>query len=175
MKRSPLDVPTRQYGTRIAAALTIVALLAVVAFVIRRSEIDSRHQIDDRLNARVELASSFLQSYVQDILARERRAAERHLAGEDISPADVNSVVEAFGFDAAVLLDSAGHLSLVTPPRPDIVGDEFTPRYDHLRQALERGTAVSIVVLFGGERRSRRRYCDSMQGHRWLARLQRRV
>jgi len=106
----------------------------------------ARAALDERFRARVEVAAPFLQSYVQDIIDRERRIAERRLAQQDITQADVDAVVDAFDFDAAVVLDASGRLVRVFPARTDILGSDLSPHYDHLRRALAEGSGVSVVV-----------------------------
>jgi diguanylate cyclase (GGDEF)-like protein len=131
---------------RALAAAGLVAAVGWLASSVHRAEQDARRGVMERFRARIEMASSFLHAYADDLLARERQVAQSRLAGARPSQFGFDTVVEAFGFEAAVVIDEEGKLALVHPARKDIVGEDFASRYAHLRDALAQGSAISAVV-----------------------------
>ncbi len=131
---------------RFVAALIVCVVLAGTAVIVQNGQRGAREQLEARFQARADLAEEFLHSYIQDLLERERIAAERRLGGSVVSQTALDDVVDAFGLKAAVVVDGAGNLLAVYPPRPEILGSSMSYRYDHLRRALKEGSAVSTVV-----------------------------
>ncbi|MDQ3425710.1 MAG: sensor histidine kinase [Actinomycetota bacterium] len=117
-----------------------------LALVTVRSQREARSQLEQRFVLRNALGASFAQSYATSVLRAERRLAEASLAGREVSERQFRGVVEALGFQAAVLLDRNGRLLQVWPPKPSILGTEIGSRYPHLRSALRGKPAVSNVV-----------------------------
>ncbi|MBA3738540.1 MAG: GGDEF domain-containing protein [Actinobacteria bacterium] len=90
-------------------------------------------------------------TFVRDVTATQRRAAVKYLAGLRPSHASVAKVTTALGFQASVLLDHTGRLIQVVPPRPDLIGEDLTKTYDHLRRASEGQVTLSGVVPSAAE------------------------
>jgi diguanylate cyclase (GGDEF)-like protein len=130
----------------ISASLVLCAMFGGLARVVYQSEQRTRQELGQRFRMRVEIAEPFLRSYVRDLLERERIIGEHRLNAPIVSPAEFDTVVQAFGFEAAVLLDASGKLLLVAPPNPSLLGTQIADRYLHLRNALTYGTAVSALV-----------------------------
>jgi diguanylate cyclase (GGDEF)-like protein len=128
------------------ASLMLCAMFGGLARVVYGSEQRTRRELEQRFRIRVEIAEPFLRSYVRDLLERERIIGEQLLNAPSVSSTDFDTVVQAFGFEAAVLLDASGKLLLVAPPNPSLLGTRIADRYLHLRNALTHGTAVSALV-----------------------------
>ncbi|MBA3653306.1 MAG: GGDEF domain-containing protein [Actinobacteria bacterium] len=128
------------------AATVLVALLAGLGFATRSSETRARRMLTDRFAARTSLTTSFASNYLGDVAGRERAQAERLLASPSVDEATFDEVIQAFGFDAAVLLDGSGHLLQLWPHKPELRGRDMTIDYAHLRAAVHGHVAVSQVV-----------------------------
>lgn len=147
LMRSPLKriaVPSNMRAWAIALAL--FGFLALAARTIAQTENAARHNLRERFRIRVDIGETFLRSYVQEILERERTTAELELSDAEVSAAAFNAVVHASGFKAAVVMDAAGKLVHIYPATPDLQGSDVASRYAHLREALKNGAAVSEVV-----------------------------
>ncbi|MFG1924258.1 PAS domain S-box protein [Cryptosporangium sp. NPDC048952] len=122
-------------------------LCAVVAATLSWAQRSSRDDLVQRFDVRVSLGSQFVASYVQDLLARERKQAATFLAGRSVNGEDFRRSVATFGYPAALLLDGQGRVLHVAPSNPALIGKNLTGRYAHLRTALRTGVpAVSPVV-----------------------------
>ena len=65
-----------------------------------------------------------------------------------VDPERFNLAAEAFGFDAAVLVDAKGRALNIVPPQRELIGTRVAASYPHLLSALHRGRpTVSNVVL----------------------------
>ena len=105
-----------------AIACVLLALFAIAARTIYQTERSARLNLKERFHTRVEIAETFLQRYVREILERERSVAELELADAQISAAAFNAVVNASGFTASVVLDSAGKILQVYTATPELRG-----------------------------------------------------
>jgi len=130
----------------------LLALFSITALAMYQAERDARLNLKERLRTRMDAADTFLRSYVQEILRRERSVAELELDDAEISSADFAAVVRAGGFEAAVVMDSAGKAVQVYPATRQLQGLPIGPRYAHLRLALDHGVAVSEVVRSAAEK-----------------------
>ncbi len=130
----------------VLAAVVMIPLLTGFAVVLRDSQSEAKQALADRYAARAGLTASFTRSFVDDIAAREEAQATRALGGDTIDQAAFDQLVKAFGFDAAVVLDSDGHLLAVYPAKPELLGTDLGSKYAHLRTALSGGVGVSEVV-----------------------------
>ena len=124
-------------------ALLLLAALAVVTIGAQR---ESRRQLEHRFELRNALGARFAESYVGSVLREELRWAQTSLAARDVREREFRRVVDALGFQAAVLLDAEGRLLRVWPPNPAILGSDVGSRYAHLRSALRGKPSVSDVV-----------------------------
>ena len=129
------------------------ALVAVGAGVLAWSERSSRRELEQRLVLRGEVAASFAEAYVADLVDREREQARDFLSGATVGEAAFRRAVAAFGYEAAVLLDERGRLLRLAPPAPRLLGQDQTRRYEHLRLAVGGQVAVSGAVLSATRRR----------------------
>ncbi|CAN5638049.1 hypothetical protein BH10ACT2_BH10ACT2_25080 [soil metagenome] len=145
---------SRQPGGRLSgawpmtagAAVILVVLLVGFVSLIRQGEQDRRDALDARFAARVALTASFTQTFISDLAARETAQAERLLAGDAVEKADFDGLVAAFNFEAAVLLDSEGHLLQVWPSRPEILGKDMTVDDSHIRAAVAGEVGISELI-----------------------------
>jgi diguanylate cyclase (GGDEF)-like protein len=144
MSRST-SIKLRPFSRGLAGALLCI-LFVFGARIVAQTEQSSRRNLEDRFRLRTEIAEPFLRSYVRALLQREATIAERALSAATISESDFDTVVRAFGFEAAVIIDASGKLLRVYPSRHELIGSDIAPRYEHLRDALAHGSAVSSVV-----------------------------
>ncbi len=128
------------------AGLLLCGLFAITARTVHQAERSQRQNLKKGFRDRADIAETFLRSYIEEILKRERSMAELELSEAEISDSDLNAVVHASGFTAAVVLDASGKLVQVYPASPELRGSDIASRYPHLRAALANGTAVSGVV-----------------------------
>ena len=116
--------------------------------MIKRSESATRQALEDRFQQRTDIASRFLESFVDDLLRRESAQASTWLAGKD--PREVQErflkLTKTLEFHVAVLLDADGDLDAVFPPNEGLLGNNMRGQYEHLDQALAGRMAVSNVV-----------------------------
>ena len=131
---------------RIAAAAGLVAIVGLAAGGLARSQASSRADLADRFRARGLVGARFIETFVTQLIERERRVAERQLAADSVDSGRLTGVAEAFGFHATMVVDASGRLLQVTPSEPNLVGQPVADRYDHLRAAVGGTPAVSNVV-----------------------------
>jgi len=124
----------------------VIGVLAGGGLLIDSAQATARRQVEARFELRVALSSQFIASYVTNVMDREAAVATADLAGADGRTVPFASVVKAFGFAAAVLLDSEGRLLQVAPEKPALVGTLIAPKYRHLSEAVAGRRAVSDVV-----------------------------
>lgn len=132
-------------GASVVAA-TVLALLASFALLIQSTERDERRALEDRFETRAGLTASFVGSFIEDLAGRQRAQATRLLAGPNVDQRSFDAVVQSLGFDAAVLLDSDGRLLQVWPPKHELLGQDMTVHYRHLRHAVAGEVSVSQSV-----------------------------
>jgi PAS domain S-box-containing protein len=118
-------------------------LVSAVLWAQRSSERDLRQ----RFELRTAIGADFISRYVADLIERERSQAVQFLSAVTVDSRTFAQSVAAFGYPAAVLLDQDGRLLQVVPDNPDLIGQNLTARYPHLRTAVQqRRPAVSPVV-----------------------------
>ena len=120
--------------------------MLLAAWGVAAAQARSRAALVDRFAARADIAARFVGTYIEQLLDREAVLAERVLSAEDPPDGAFRSLVEAFGFQAAVLLDHDGRVLGVAPENADVVGTRISGRYAHLDAALQGRRAVSEVV-----------------------------
>jgi len=133
----------RWIGFVAAAAVLAVAVLS--GLVITANQTARRTSIAERFDGRQTNAARFVEAYVAQVMAQERRLAAAEFTG-DVTAARFNEVVGFSQFKAAVLLDDEGRLLRVAPTNPALIGTQVGARYTHLRSALAGTAAVSDVV-----------------------------
>ncbi|HYH49910.1 MAG TPA: diguanylate cyclase [Acidimicrobiia bacterium] len=124
--------------------LTVV--VGAMAAGLAWSQSASRRELAERFQTRGEVGARFVETFAVQLLEREAFVAGRQLAGDRADSRRFSDVVDAFGFEAALLLDSSGRVLHGAPPNPALVGERITDQYDHLRQAVAGTMAVSNVV-----------------------------
>lgn len=141
----------RRWRLLLAVVAALALALGVAATALVRSQERSRDELADRFALRGGLGARFAESFVAELLAAERRRARAELAGRVVGRAQFERVVEAFGFQAALLLDARGRVIHVTPHEERLVGTRLAGRYEHLRAAVAGKTTVSNVVSSAAE------------------------
>lgn len=139
----------RTTGWRFAAAPLAVWLALTLTGVagLVWLERGGRETLAQRFQLRVQLVADFVTSYVADLIERERVQAEAFLTEPTVDERDFFRSVNAFGYPAAVLLDSRGRALHVAPRDTTITGRQLADLYPHLRTATFEGQpAVSPVV-----------------------------
>ena len=124
------------WPARIAANLLIIAVLTLMGFAQLNAERQSRAAIEDRFVVRATAASSFLDSYVKDILLKQQELAKARLGTPEVTHDQFLDFLQNFGFGPAVLLDSTGHLIDVAPTDKKIIGSQLSQKYPHLSKAV---------------------------------------
>lgn len=134
----------------VGGALKVRVMLAVMLLAVGAgtllSQIQSRHALEARFSLRATLGASFVAAYTADILARGRTIASAGLDGETVTASEFRQAVAAFGFQAALLLDSSGSILQIEPPAPDMLGARVAQRYEHLQAAMAGHPIVSNAV-----------------------------
>jgi diguanylate cyclase (GGDEF)-like protein len=124
----------------------LLAVLATLAVMIVLSQGQSKSELLANFHLRGVSSATFVSTDLSQQAVREQQAAGKLLAGSHVTPAQFQTVVAAFGSEAAVLLDQSGRVLDVVPEERSLIGQPITPRYGHL-SAAERGhPAVSNVV-----------------------------
>ncbi len=134
--------------TRCVVAVVVFGWLGLVvaaAGVLSASQAQTRHQTDQRFEARVASGAEFSSLYVKDIFARERRQAATWLTAR-ATPLSLERAAGAVGFTASVLLDRGGRVLQAVPSKPGLLGQVITGKYPHLAAAVAGKAAVSNVV-----------------------------
>ena len=127
-------------------ALVWVALVGMLTGLLLVSQAQSRRELTDGFALRATIGARFAATYVQDLIARERRLATRHLGDTTVTARRFRAMTVDEGYEAAVLLDDRGRVLHVAPPDPTVLGKDITPRYAHLRAAVAGRARVSEVV-----------------------------
>lgn len=122
-----------------------VVVMAVLSVGLATSQNDSRRGIRERFAARSVVTADVLASYITDLMSHEERVATASLSGPNPEQA-FDKETAAFGFQAAVLLDSRGRALEVVPSAPELIGTDLAVRYPHLASAVAGKPAVSPVV-----------------------------
>lgn len=148
--RSRLRWPWVQALLRHRAAVILIGLWLALAlgsgFALLQGQRQSRAQIESRFDARAATTARFVETYVSELAAQERRVAERTLTGAEVTREQFASVVTLLGTEAAVLLDSEGRVLRIQPSAPQLVGRDLSAVYPHLRTAVEGGIGISETV-----------------------------
>ncbi len=131
------------------AGIAAVAVVAVagIAIALTASQAQGRNDEQETFQQRVDTASRFAATYVSELMAKEQLAATAQLGGSPTSEIAFESVNEAFGFQAVVLLDDRGDVLAVEPPSPKLIGTHISSRYPHLASAVAGHAAVSNLAL----------------------------
>ena len=129
-----------------AAVLIAAGLLGAFAALLVAAQDRSRVELEQRFAVRSELAARFTESYVRELMARQRAHARRLFVDGRPSARRFEDAVAAVDLEAAVLVDDRGRLVFVWPNRPALVGSPIAAKYAHLRAALRGQPTVSQVV-----------------------------
>jgi diguanylate cyclase (GGDEF)-like protein len=128
----------------VTAALALV--LTVLAGGIVVTQRQSRSHVVSTLRLRGVTSATFVSTFVEQQADREQEVAKGLLSGSAVRTQSFETVVRAFGSNAAVLLNSSGRLLAVAPADPALLGHEIATRYPHLRTAELGSVGVSNVV-----------------------------
>jgi diguanylate cyclase (GGDEF)-like protein len=147
IKRPLLACLPRSSKGRNAVLVAIwLVIVGGLAGFLAQSQAKTREEINTRFGLRAEIASRFVSTYVEDLVSRQREVARRSLSGDVVSARGFERTVIDNGYEAAVLLDRRGRLLGVVPPKPELLGTDITPQYDHLMSAVQGHVAISKVV-----------------------------
>ncbi len=130
---------------RLLVVLMALSLITGAALALRSSQAAANKGVETRFGSRAVLAANFVSTYVSQLTAREMLVAAATLSGGNPTAAFAADV-EAFGFKAAVLLDSSGRSLAIEPAVAADIGVQYGTKYAHLATALEGHVAVSNVV-----------------------------
>jgi hypothetical protein len=133
-------------GRGLVAAAVLAVLIGLVATALARNQAGAREDLAARFRTRGAVGAHFVETFAVQLLDRERLVASRQLGGGVTDPSRFRDLADAFGFQAAVLLDADGRALHVAPANPQIVGQVLAGRYDHIRAAVDGTPAVSDVV-----------------------------
>lgn len=126
--------------------MTLVVVIGALAGFLAQAQSDSRSQVRERFDLRAQIASRFVNTYVSDLIARQRTSARLRFAGPSVPENVFQRTVTDAGFEAAVLVDRRGRLLRVTPAKPSLLGSHIAPKYKHLTAGVRGHVAVSKVV-----------------------------
>jgi hypothetical protein len=132
--------------------LACCVALSVLAGVVlwsaqRRSETEFRERFADRAL----LAAQFSETFALDLLAQERRAATRELSNGRVSGRGLPARRGPLRLQGGDPARCRGLVLHVAPANPEIIGENLTAKYPHLRSAIEGKPAVSPVVPSAGD------------------------
>jgi diguanylate cyclase (GGDEF)-like protein len=136
----------RRLRAILPAAVALVLVLGTLAIAIATSASDNRSQTVANFKLHAASAATFVSTFLDQQASREQEAARALLSGARVSPQRFQIVVDAFGSQAAVLLDGAGRLLDVVPSDPSLIGRPLAGDYAHLAAAERGSVAVSNVV-----------------------------
>jgi signal transduction histidine kinase len=136
----------RRWRIVLAAATALALLLGGAATALVRAQDRARDELAERFAVRGVLAAHFAESYLEEVVAAERRRAAVWLGRRDVRRAQFIRTLEAFDFQAALLLDERGRVLYSSPLDPKLVGQDLDARYAHLEAAVAGRVAVSNVV-----------------------------
>ncbi len=145
-RRSPTQRGrTRSVGlSRLVGYLVVLGLGALATAGLIRTQNQADQTLRDRLAARSALSAEFVATFASQLLERENRVASRNLS--NALDQRLTQVLDAFGFEAAIVLDAEGRLLAAEPPAVAMLGRPIGNEYAHLRAAVEGQRAVSNVV-----------------------------
>ena len=125
-----------QVWVRLLVALISISLIGGAALALRASQASAKHGIATRFAARATLSASFVSTYVAQLTQRETAVATNSLTGPNPSAAFASDV-QAFGFQAGVLLNASGNALAILPATPALIGQQYGTKYAHLAAALK--------------------------------------
>jgi PAS domain S-box-containing protein len=141
---------SRRYVARPLAVWALV--LTAVATGVYWVDTNGHHELEHRFRLRVVIASDFVSTYAEDLIARERAQAQQFLSAPVVEARTFEQSVASFGYAAALLLDGNGQAIHAVPANPATLGVDLTTRYEHLRVALrDNRPTVSAVVSSAAE------------------------
>jgi diguanylate cyclase (GGDEF)-like protein len=146
MDRPTSEPRDRGRGHGLVAATALAALIGLAAAALAQNQAGARDDLAARFHNRGAVGARFVETFAAQLLDRERLLASHQLGGNVTDPSRFQDLADAFGFQAAVLLDAAGRALHVAPANPQLVGQSLAGRYDHLRAGVAGTPAVSDVV-----------------------------
>lgn len=134
----------------IAAGLALLLSLGAVAFLIVRSQRESREHLRANLALRAAASAQLVGNYLTQQEQRQLRSGELLLSGPRPTPRRFAAISEAFGANVAVLLSSRGTAIVAAPYSRAVIGRDIGHESQAGRGALEGRTAVSGVLPLPG-------------------------
>jgi diguanylate cyclase (GGDEF)-like protein len=145
-RRRPQRPQGSRRGVRWLVGLVLLVLSAGSCQLLASEQSQSRDELEDRFAARGALAGGFVSAYAGQLLDREHAVGVKTLSGPSPGTAFA-AAADAFGFQAALLLDTQGRALAVHPASGvALTGRKLDTGYEHLRAALDGQRAVSVVV-----------------------------
>lgn len=136
-----------RFVTRHPVIFVLAATVSVLLFVaLHHLESREAHAGERRMGLRADMATRFVQSYVEDLIDNQRSTARAYLGGESLPPTEFARLVGAHDYQGAVLLDASGRVRAAYPTRPGLVGRSLREGYDHLDDAMRGEVSISNVV-----------------------------
>jgi diguanylate cyclase (GGDEF)-like protein len=128
----------------IAAAAFILLVGSLAAGIIADQAQTRAHSIEI-FQLRGQAYAGFVSTYLAQQADRQIDVAQQSLTS-GVSAQEFDNVTEAFGSNAAVLLDRSGRLLDLVPNVPAKLGADIASHYSHLAQAETGRIAISNVV-----------------------------
>jgi len=132
----PSTVPTRprRAGRHVVVALVIgwLTLIGAGCWLLSASQANGRKAMEARLQTRVQYAARFVSIYADDLLASQRAQALSWFATPVVARGTLDRDSSALGLEAAVVLDTHGHVIRAASATPKSLVDLLTSRYAKL-------------------------------------------
>jgi diguanylate cyclase (GGDEF)-like protein len=134
----------------IAAAVALLLSLGGVAFLIVRSQHESREHLRANLALRAAASAQLVGNYLTQQERRQLRSGQLLLSGPSPAPRRFAAIAEAFGANVAVLLNARGAAIVSAPNSRAVIGRDIGFESQAGRGALEGHTTVSGVLPVPG-------------------------
>lgn len=127
--------------------LTLVAVLGLAVVAVEVSDDAQRDAARATLDARTGVISGLIADHVEALQATASERAGDLLTGAVVDPEQLRSVVVGMGFTTGAVFDADGRLLVGLSGRPELVGQPFADRLEHLRVALTEGRPVASQAI----------------------------
>ena len=146
----PPTVPTgpRRGQRHLVIALVIgwLALIGVGCWLLSASQAGSRKAMEARLQTRVQFAANFVSIYTGDLLTNQRAQALTWFAAPVVSQPTLDRDSGALGLEAAVVLDTHGHVLRAATTAPGSLVQFLASRYANLAAVFAMPDASEIAL-----------------------------
>ena len=130
----------------IALVIGWLALIGVGCWLLAASQANSRKAMEARLQTRAQFAANFVSIYTGDLLANQRAQALTWFAAPAVSQATLDRDSGALGLEAAMVLDTHGHVLRAAATAPAPLVSLLTSRYSNLAGAFAMPHASGIAL-----------------------------